>query len=64
MLFAGVSNRLEIKKFVEEFLGRYTEKEAMEILEYAFEGSQYNFLYINKKGKIYKNFNPLKVNKE
>ena len=63
MLFAGISNRLEIKKICEEFFGRYTEKEAMKILEYAFKDSQYNFLYINmqKRGKLYKNFNPLKI---
>lgn len=63
MLFAGISNRLELKKICEEFFGKYTEKQAMEILEYAFKDNPYNFLYINmqKRGKLYKNFNPLKI---
>ena len=61
MLFAGISNRLEIKKITEEFLGKYTEKEARKILKYAFDGSAYNFVYINfqQRGSLYKNFNKL-----
>ena len=63
MLFAGISNGPELKKIWEESFGKYTEKEAMKIMEYAFKSSQYNFLYINmqKRGKLYKNFNPLKI---
>ena len=61
MLFAGISNRMEINRLTEEFLGKYTDKEARKILKYAFEGSAYNFLYINfqQRGAMYKNFNKL-----
>ena len=64
MLFAGINNRLELKKIYEEYLGRYREQEAHEILAYVFKDSPFNFLFINfqKRGRLYKNFNPLQIN--
>jgi hypothetical protein len=62
MFFASISNRLEIKKITEEFLGKYTEKQSRQILKYAFKDSLFNFLYLNfQKRTIYKNFNPLTI---
>jgi GTPase SAR1 family protein len=63
MLFAGITNRLEIKKVQDEFLGKYTEKEGREILQYTFKDDPYAFLYINfqKRGKLYKKFNELTI---
>ena len=62
MFFASISNRLEIKKILEEFIGQYNEKEARQILKYAFEGSLFNFLYLNfQKRTLYKNFNKLTI---
>ena len=64
MIFSGITNRLELKKVQDEFLGEYTDKEARQILKYVAEGSAYNFLYINmqQKGQLYKNFNRLSIN--
>jgi hypothetical protein len=63
MLYAGINNRLELKKIYEEYLGTYTNEQAQEILEYVFKDSAFNFLFINfqKRGKMFKNFNPLKI---
>lgn len=63
MLYAGINNRLELKKIYEEYLGKYSEKEAQEILDYVFKDSPFNFLFINfqKRGKMFKNFNPLTI---
>ena len=63
MLYAGINNRLELKKIYEEYLGKYSEKEAQEILEYVFKDSAFNFLFINfqKRGQMFKNFNPLTI---
>ena len=63
LLFAGISNRLEIKKIKEEFLGKYTDEEARKIMKYAFDGSGFDFLYVNfqKRGALYKNFNSLLI---
>ena len=63
MLFAGINNRLELKKIYEEYLGKYSEKEAHEILEYVFRDSSFNFLFVNfqKRGALFKNFNRLQV---
>ena len=62
MLYAGINNRLELKKIYEEFLGKYSEKEAQQILDYVFT-SQFNFLFINfqKRGQMFKNFNRLQI---
>lgn len=64
MLFAGISNRLELKKIYDEYLGRFTEKEAKQLLNYVFNGP-YNFLFINfqkrRNSRFYKNFNPLSI---
>ena len=66
MLFAGISNRLELKKITEEYLGRFTQEEARKILKYAFRGKGFDFLYINnqKRGKLYKNFNPMVIDND
>ena len=63
MLFAGISNRLELKKIYEEFFGKYTPQEAKKILKYVFHDSPFNFLFINfqKRGRYHKNFNPLQI---
>ena len=63
MLFAGINNRMELKKIYEEYLGRYSEKEAQQILDYTFRDSPFNFLYINfqKRGQMHKNFNTLNI---
>jgi hypothetical protein len=65
MLYAGINNRLELAKIYEEYLGRYTAKEAKEILDYVFADNPFNFLYINfqKRGRMYKNFNRLQIKK-
>ena len=48
---------------LEEFLGKYSEKEGREILKYTFKDDPYAFLYINfqKRGKLYKFFNELMI---
>ena len=63
MLYAGINNKMELRKIYEEYLGRYTHEEASEILAYVFRDSPFNFLFINfqKRGKMYKNFNPLSI---
>ena len=62
MLFAGISNLLELQKIQEEYLGRFTKKEAVQLLNYVFE-RPFNFLFINfqkpKNGRYFKNFNKL-----
>ena len=64
ILFAGINNRLELKKIYEEFLGSFTQKEATALLNYTFD-SPFNFLFINfqkPKGKrFHKNFNRLRI---
>lgn len=63
MLFGGISNRLELRKIYEEFLGKYSEKDAQKILDYVYKDSKYNFLTINfqQHGRLYKNWNPLEI---
>ena len=64
MLFAGISNRLELKKIQEEYLGRFSKKEAVHLLNYVFE-KPYDFLFINfqkpKNGRYFRNFNKLMI---
>lgn len=64
ILFAGINNRLELKKIYEEYLGSFTREEATALLNYVFD-SPYNFLFINfqktKGRRFYKNFNSLKI---
>ncbi len=63
MLFSGISNRKEITKLTDEYLGKYTEKQALEILDYVFRDSAFNFLFVNfqKRGQLYKKFNALSI---
>ena len=63
MLYAGINNRLELKKIYEEYLGKYSEKEAQQILQYVFKDSAFNFLFVNfqKRGQMFKNFNRLQI---
>ena len=63
MLYGGINNRLELKKIYDEFLGKYSEKEAQQILQYVFKDSAFNFLFINfqKRGQMFKNFNRLQI---
>jgi hypothetical protein len=62
MFFASISNRLEIKKILEEVIGQYNEKQARQIPKYAFDGSLFNFLYHNfQKRTLYKIFNKLSI---
>ena len=63
MLYAGINNRLELKKIYEEYLGKYSEKEAQQILQYVFKDSAFNFLFANfqKRGQMFKNFNRLQI---
>lgn len=64
ILFAGINNRLELKKIYEEYLGSFTQKEATALLNYTFD-SPYAFLYINyqlpKNKRFHKNFNRLRI---
>jgi hypothetical protein len=54
---------MELKKIYEEYLGRYTQEDAAEILDYVFKDNPFNFLFINfqKRGKMYRNFNSLSI---
>jgi GTPase SAR1 family protein len=63
MLFSGISNRKEITKLTDEYLGKYTEKQALEILDYVFDDSAFNFLYINfqQRGALFRNFNRITI---
>ena len=62
-IYAGINNRMELKKIYEEYLGKYTEKEAAQILDYVFRDSPYSFLFINfqKRGALHKNFSRLTI---
>jgi len=63
LLFGGITNRLELKKIYDEYLGRYDQKTAEKILNYVFKDSMFNFLAINfqQGGRLSKNWNPLKI---
>jgi GTPase SAR1 family protein len=64
MLFEGISNRIELKKIYDEYLGRFNKHEATQLINYVFD-TPYNFMFINfqkpKHRQFFKNFNPLKV---
>jgi hypothetical protein len=62
-IYAGINNRMELKKIYEEYLGKYTEQQAAQILDYVFRDSPYNFLFINfqKRGALHKNFSRLNI---
>ena len=65
MIFAIISNLLELQKIQEEYLGRFTKKEAVQLLNFAFD-KPFNFLFINfqkpKNKRYFKNFNKLIIN--
>jgi GTPase SAR1 family protein len=67
ILFSGISNRLEIQKIYDEFLGEFDKKEQQQLVDYCFD-KPYSFLYINfqKHGldRFYHNFNCLSIRKE
>ena len=64
ILFSGISNRQDIEKIKEEYLGGFNKKEQDQLLDFAFQ-QPYQFLYVNfmKHGlnKYYHNFNRLKI---
>ena len=66
IFFSGITNRLELAKIYDEYLGDYSKEEANTLLEYIFDG-RYNFLFINfqkgKENRYFKNFNQLKITK-
>ena len=65
ILFAGITNRLEIEKIYQEYLGEYSKESANRILEFVWGNSPYNFLFINfqmvKTRRFFKNFNQLVI---
>ena len=64
-IFGGITNRLELKKIYDEYLGSLKKEEADKLLEYVFHDNKFNFLYLNLKNAIatryHKNFNQLKL---
>ena len=66
VLFSGISNRLEIQKIYDEYLGEFSKEEQEQLLQHCFT-KPYDFMYINvqKHGlqRFYHNFNPLKISK-
>jgi GTPase SAR1 family protein len=67
VLFSGISNRLEIQKIYDEFLGEFNKHEQQQLIDYCFD-KPYDFLYINfqkyKLERFYHNFNQLTIRKE
>jgi GTPase SAR1 family protein len=67
ILFSGITNRLELKKIYDEYLGSFTKEEQDKLIEYCFK-EPYSFLYINlqkqEKDRYYHNFNQLTIRKE
>ena len=65
LMFAGITNRMEIGKIYDEYLGEYTKQEANKLLEYVWADNAYNFLFINfqkvKSRRFFKNFNQLVI---
>ena len=65
LLFAGITNRMEIGKIYDEYLGQFNKKDANKLLEYTWGDSPYNFLFINfqkqKSKRFFKNFNQLVI---
>ena len=47
ILFAGITNRMEIGKIYDEYLGQYSKQDANKLLKYVWGDSPYNFLFIN-----------------
>ena len=67
ILFSGISNRLEIQKIYDEFLGEFNKHEQQQLIDDCFD-KPYDFLYINfqkyKMERFYHNFNQLTIRKE
>jgi GTPase SAR1 family protein len=67
ILFSGISNRLEIQKIYDEYLGEFTKDEQEVLLNHCFQ-KPYDFMYINfqKHGlsRYYHNFNPLMITRK
>ena len=67
ILFSGITNRLELKKIYDEYLGSFTKEEQDKLIEYCFK-EPYSFLYINlqkqEKDRYYRNFNNLTITKK
>lgn len=67
ILFSGISNRLEIQKIYDEYLGEFNKKEQQQLIDYCFD-KPFDFLYINyqkyKLDRFYHNFNKLTIRKE
>jgi hypothetical protein len=67
VLFSGISNRLEIQKIYDEYLGEFSKDEQQQLIEHCF-ANPYDFLYINfqKHGmdRYYHNFNKLRITKK
>jgi GTPase SAR1 family protein len=67
VLFSGISNRLEIQKIYDEFLGEFSKEEQQQLIEHCF-AKPYDFLYINFQkhglGRFYHNFNQLHISKK
>ena len=65
LLFAGITNRMEIGKIYDEYLGQFNKKDANKLLEYVWADNPYNFLFINfqkqKSKRFFKNFNQLVI---
>ena len=65
LLFAGITNRMEIGKIYDEYLGEFNKKDANKLLEHTWADNPYNFLFINfqkqKSKRFFKNFNQLVI---
>jgi hypothetical protein len=60
-----LNNRAELKRLRDEYLGQFDSKQVKQLLNYVFDDSKYNFLYLNFQSHgqlINKNFNSLHIN--
>ena len=66
IMFSGISNRLEIQKIYDEYLGEFNKKEQHQLMDYCFD-KPFDFLYINYKeyklDRFYHNLNKLIITK-
>ena len=65
LLFAGITNGMEIGKIYDEYVGQFSKKDANKLLDYTWADNPYNFLFINfqkqKSKRFFKNFNQLVI---